>query len=395
MQIGKIADYPWSARSNNPVLASWGFKRVSDKMKRLLIIDRHQFGYLTDTYSYCRHLAGRYAITYVGWDYGLPTISLEGVQVISVERTGGQARRLGRYILRAAREMRTHNHDLVFIVLFLGCSLLRFSGGATPVVIDIRTGSEKSGRLSRWLENLQFRVEASAFRHISIISDSLRKVLRFPEGRCYILPLGAEPQGLPPRQFSDLRLLYVGTLIQRHIEETVRGVELFHRSVGNAVPITYDIVGDGDRADNDRLTDAIARSSCKESIRYHGRVPYDRLRPFLERVNVGVAFVPMTPYFHCQPATKIFEYLLAGMPVMATATEENRLVVTPDLGILHEDTAEGFCEGLHRLADSLGTYDSSHITAAATRYSWESIVRDRLEPMLEQVLVPGSPEVGA
>jgi hypothetical protein len=103
----------------------------------------------------------------------------------------------------------------------------------------------------------------------------------------------------------------------------------------------------------------------------------------------------MTPYFHCQPVTKVFEYLLAGMPVMATATEENRLVVTDDLGILHEDTAEGFCEGLHRLADSLGGYDSSKIIAAAARYSWGSIVRDRLEPMFERVLVSGSPEVGA
>ena len=42
----------------------------------LLIISQDQFGYLTDTFKYCRYLQTDFRITYVGWEYGLPAIAL-------------------------------------------------------------------------------------------------------------------------------------------------------------------------------------------------------------------------------------------------------------------------------------------------------------------------------
>ena len=354
-------------------------------MKRILIIDQHQFGYLTDTYCYCRHLAGRYDITYLSWDYRLPPMTVDGVRIITVSRDGSPLHRVLRYLLRVRQELRSGDYDVAFVVLFTGCSLLRLVRTRIPLIIDLRTGSELSNTLARRLQNSLMAFESRMFRHISVISEGLREILGFRPEACHILPLGADPQDVPDKSFHELRLLYVGTLIQRHIERTVEGLHAYLQAPGAPRTIHYDIVGDGFPEDNERLKETIRRLDCASAVTFHGRVPFAELRPFLERCNIGVAFVPMTPYFHPQPSTKIFEYLLAGMPVLATATDENARVVTPDVGVLHDDTAEDFCRGLSSIVASAPSYTSAHLRTAVLDYTWENIVHKNLEPFLLRV----------
>jgi glycosyltransferase involved in cell wall biosynthesis len=354
-------------------------------MKRILIIDQHQFGYLTDTYCYCRHLAGRYDITYVSWDFHFPPMSVAGVRIITVSRDGSRVRRVVRYLRRVREELRTGNYDVAFVVLFTGCSLLRLVRTAIPLVVDLRTGSELSNRFARWMQNSLMAFESRMFRHISVISEGLREVLGFSVERCHILPLGADPQNVPDKSFHELRLLYVGTLIQRHVERTVEGLHAYLQTAGAHRTIHYDIVGDGLPEHNELLKETIRRLDCASVVTFHGRVPFAELRPFLERCNIGVAFVPMTPYFHPQPSTKIFEYLLAGMPVLATATDENARVVTPSVGVLHKDTAEDFCRGLTSIIASAPSFTSASLRSAVLDYTWENIVHRNLEPFLLRV----------
>lgn len=354
-------------------------------MKRILIIDQHQLGYLTDTYCYCQHLAGRYDITYLSWDYGSPPMSVDNVRVITVSRDGSPFHRVARYIRRVQQELRTGAYDVGFVVLFTGCSLLRLVRTTIPLIVDLRTGSELSNPILRRAQNALMAFEASMFRNISVISEGLRVILGFRPERCHILPLGADPQDVPAKTFDGLRLLYVGTLIQRHIERTVEGLVAYVQKTHPDLPMHYDIVGDGFPEDNAVLKDTIQRLDCASMVTFHGRIPFAQLRPFLERCNVGVAFVPMTPYFHPQPSTKVFEYMLAGMPVLATRTDENVRVVPSLAGVLHDDTAEDFCNGLTNLAAAVATYSSPRIREAAQAYSWKNIVHQNLEPFLLSV----------
>lgn len=354
-------------------------------MKRILIIDQHQFGYLTDTYCYCQHLASRYDITYLSWDYGLPPMHVDNVRILTVSRDGSPVHRVARYLRRVRDELRTGAYDVAFVVLFTGSSLLRLVRTSIPLIIDLRTGSELSNPVLRRLQNALFAFEANRYRHISVISEGLREILGFTPQGCHILPLGADPQDLPGKSFKEIRLLYVGTLIQRHIERTVEGLVAYLEKNGRETPIHYDIVGDGFPEDNALLQETIRRLGCGGVVTFHGRIPFAQLRPFLERCNVGVAFVPMTPYFHPQPSTKVFEYMLAGMPVLATRTDENARVVPALAGVLHDDTAEDFCNGLTQLVASAQTYSSSRIREAAQEYTWKNIVHHNLEPFLLRV----------
>ena len=80
-----------------------------------------------------------------------------------------------------------------------------------------------------------------------------------------------------------------------------------------------------------------------------GHLKHDDLLPFWKRYNVGVSFVPVNEIYAVQPPTKTFEYLLAGMPVIATGTSENRRVVSEKNGLIVKDTAETLFQGLQHL----------------------------------------------
>jgi len=223
-------------------------------------------------------------------------------------------------------------------------------------------------------------------------------MLHIAQAKSYILPLGAEGFSLPPKRFSAMHLLYVGTLSNRDLEKTVVGFGRFFAEMKGTIDLSYDIIGDGLPAAKQRVKDAIERSNGKTVIRLHGRIPYTELKPFFEKCTVGVAFIPITPYYSPQPSTKVFEYLLAGMPVVATETDEIRRVITPEKGVLIQDTAESFYCGLKTLYDSLGRYDSNGIKASSAEYTWDFICENNLGPQFDAILkstcIPGSSTQG-
>ncbi|MGB6120605.1 MAG: glycosyltransferase [Bacteroidota bacterium] len=355
-------------------------------MKKLLIVDQHQFGYLTDTYKYCFHLRDAWDITVLCWDYGSKEVSLDGVRVLYVSREGGKPKRLARFVRAAMREVRSARYDIVFCVYFLGCSLLRAARKKQPIIMDIRTGSDRGGALRNRFDDEMLRLESRVFDMVTIVSESLRRKLRLPPAKCHLLPLGGDAMDISPKEFDGLHLFYVGTLFRRNIHKTVEGLDRVYREVGGELDVSYDIVGDGLDEEKEELERAIGRSVCREAIHYHGPIPNAELRPFLERCNVGVAFVPLEDYYQCQPSTKVFEYLLSGMPVLATSTDENRAIITEENGVLFNDTAEGFADGVRSLLRILPGFESSRLKLTVRGYAWTSIVNENLRRYLDAAL---------
>ena len=356
-------------------------------MNSLLIVDQHQFGYLTDTYKYCQHLRDAWEITVVCWDYGSRKVTIEGIRVLYVSRDGSKPQRLGRFVRHAVQEIRAGRYDIVFCVYFLGCSLLRNARKGQRIIIDIRTGSDRGGKSRRRFDDAMLRLESRMFDRITVVSKSLRDKLRLDPAKCHLLPLGGDAVEIASKTFDSLHLFYVGTLFRREIHKTVEGLDRVYREMDGALDVSYDIVGDGTDEEKEQLMRAVERSSLRDLVHYHGPVPNAELRPFLEGNNVGVAYIPIEDYYDCQPSTKVFEYLLAGMPVLATATSENRAIITRENGVLFEDSVEGFAEGVKTMLRAMPTYESSRLAETVQEYRWTSIVNGNLRRYLESAMV--------
>jgi glycosyltransferase involved in cell wall biosynthesis len=354
--------------------------------QRILILSQVQFGSVIAPYQYSRYLKDRFAITYLCWDYGYTRLDEPGVTVVYVSRQGGKIQRLARFVRECLREIRQGEYSLVFVVYFQGCFLLPLLTGWQHKVLDIRTGYVRSPGIKRWLSNRLIFFESVFYKSVTILSESLREDLGIAARKCCLVPLGATHAEFPPKTFEEMHLLYVGTLQHRFIEKTVEGFSRFYDEQQGRPNMSYVIVGGGRPGDEQRLRNAIQRSSCSQRLHYVGWVDHKDLGRYFAQANIGVAFIPLEDHFQVQPATKVFEYLLAGMPVIATNTLENARTINRNNGVLTSDTPEDFCRGLHELLDARQLYDSRAISGASTKYTWSYIINYQLYPFLVSLL---------
>ncbi len=340
--------------------------------KKLLIINQNQFGYHSDTYYYCKYLRNTFDITYLCWDYKKSKISPGTTKVIYTSRNGSKTARNLRFLMRAVREIRK-SYNVHIIKYFRGCSLLKLIYPQKAFLLDIRSGAVGTNPVNRISYELGVRIEPVFFENVSIISKGLATKLGLLK-KAFILPLGADKISVKTKAFDCMSLLYVGTLQARNIHQALQGYIKFHHEYHRQINLKFTIVGSGFGKEENRLKEIAGKANVNDSVSITGHIPHDQLQSFFDSHNIGVSHIPKTDFFNVQPPTKTFEYLLSGMPVIATDTFENHAVITLDNGILINDSSGDFYKGLIRMYENLSKYDSNAIRLNAQPYTWRKIV---------------------
>lgn len=344
-------------------------------MKSLLIINKKQFGYHTDSYQLSLYLQKDFNITFVCFDMNYPLINTEGVSVVYVSHKGNFFSKGFRFFKACFKHLK-NEFDYRFLSYFSLCSLLQILTKA-PIILDFRTGSVNTSRFKRKLDDGLKHIETKFFKEITVISKGLQQLLRIPDEKAYILPLGANILSQTGKTFLIPKLLYVGTLNNRHIEKTIEGVAIFlSQNPEFRNSLTFDIVGDGYNNEVDLLKTYITKYELGNNIKLHGRRTHKEIQQLFDQCNLGVSFVPLTEYYDHQPPTKTFEYVLSGMCCLATATSENRKYVNEQNGILHVDTPEGFAHAIDKSIKHFNRYNSSLIRQTLIEFTWSNIATD-------------------
>lgn len=341
----------------------------------ILILCQNQFGYHIDTYFYCKYLSEHHNVTYMGCDFEKPRQEMNNIRIQYVSRAGNIIIRNIRYIKAAISYLRKNPVDICFIRYFRGCSILRILFPNKLFIFDIRSGAINQKRLPRILFDSQMRFESFFYQHVTVISHPLATRLNLSE-RAKILPLGSFPLSLSDKVFNHLNLIYVGTLSNRHIEKTIFGFALFVKNAPTTTQYSYTIIGDGFCGEVDFLRSLVKELNLTGQVKILGRLPFEQLPEYFDQHNIGVSFVPMTPYFDVQPVTKTFDYLLSGMVVLATATSENRLVIDDKNGFLINDTIEDFAKGLAHILVEKDRFSSNEIREKSQKFHWQLVVKD-------------------
>lgn len=354
--------------------------------KKLLLFATHQFGYLTDTLKYCQYISEQYEITYLGWDYGKTKVTLNNVEVKYVSREGNLWQRNYRLLKALHEEVRSGQFDLVFTHYTRAVSLVKLLNRKQPFVFDIRTGSTDKRSVRRIGFNAFMKLESLFFQHITVISDGLAAQLGI---RKYsLLPLGADtiamPEGKPAHE--TLNLLYVGTLQNRNILTCVKGLQQYIEAQPDK-HIRMTIVGDSPGQELREIRQYIKDNDVlREKVICTGRVLHGDLNRYFSEADAGLSFIPVIPWYEHQPPTKTYEYLLSGLPVIATRTQEHiKLLEQEDACVLINDTADDFARALTELRRKLPDVAAVALRERYIVYSWESIVRQYFIPAIESV----------
>ena len=210
--------------------------------------------------------------------------------------------------------------------------------------------------------------------------------LHIPKNKCTIIPLGAEVFSKKVHSNNEFNLIYVGSLNNRDIDKTIIWLKYFVDKYPN-VEITYKIIGFGSKVVEDKLQALINDLNLSKIVKFIGIVPYKELYRYIEKSNIGVSFVPITPYFDVQPPTKTIEYLMSGLPVIATATRENIKLINENNGVLINDDVNNFFYGLRKLYRK--QYDNQFIRREMGKYKWQNIVNSKVRPLIQNIINEG------
>lgn len=252
--------------------------------------------------------------------------------------------------------------------------------------IQLYTLSVDKNKIKRFLLNKILQFNLRFFNHVFVANENMRKKLSIPERKVIKANIGYPDYGFKPKDYSDLKLIYLGTLHQRDVWKTVYGLKIFlEKNPAFISKIKYNIIGNGKPEDIVRLKASIIETKLSDIITYHGPLPTETVKEFIQSSNIGIAFVPLVDYYQ-NSSTKTLEYLIAGLPVIATRKEFCVNIVKEEYGSLCEDTPESFANALEDICSKVQFFVPKDIREKHLTFSMDSIIRNEFVPQLLRVI---------
>jgi glycosyltransferase involved in cell wall biosynthesis len=151
-------------------------------------------------------------------------------------------------------------------------------------------------------------------------------------GKVIVIPNGVDPERIKPgpsptpRESSCFTVGFVGSLKPWHGLSVL--IEAFHQLQQEEPRSRLLIVGDGpERA---KLSEVIERRGLQSAVQLAGAVPSAEIPGRLASMDVAVApYLPLTPFYFSP--LKMFEYMAAGLPVVASRIGQIARVIEHDV----------------------------------------------------------------
>lgn len=344
------------------------------KRIKLIYINKNQFGYHTDAYMHCIYSKNLFDILFICFDSGYTKVSENGVNVVYIKDRQNKIIN-GLLFSLCCIFYILFNRSFIFIQFFPGCSWIKRLFFWKHMVLDIRSVSISDDESLNIKLDQRITKTAALFNQVTVITEEVRDYLNLPQNKTSILPIGTNTISSVNKNFNEsLNLLYIGTLNNRNINQTIEGLALFRNKNPNQL-IKYYLVGDGSKQEMFNIKNCILENNLSEVAVFLGRKRHIDIQNLWDCCQIGISYVPISKAYNLQPPTKTLEYLSAGMAVMATKTHENMKLINNNYGVLIEDNPLNFCQGLEKLLLNRHFYDSDLIRESVATYNWKSIVQ--------------------
>ncbi len=142
------------------------------------------------------------------------------------------------------------------------------------------------------------------------------------------------------------------------------------------------IVGGGDIADKLKLL--VIEMGLTERVTFVGKVPFENLQTYIQKAHVGLCLLENIGlnYYYSLP-NRIFDYPLAGLPVIATDFPDIRTVVSEyETGLLLDNlNPANIASAIRQACENaeLREHWATTLPKAALQLSWENEINDCLK----------------
>lgn len=172
-----------------------------------------------------------------------------------------------------------------------------------------------------------------------------------------------------------LRLVYVGFLTKiRGLDLLVESVSEFVKLENSSEGIVVDIVGKGSMTR--RLQNLVRELDLTDIVSVHGWLPHSTVDTLLSKANVGVLTYRVCDHWNHTIPNKIFDYMLNGLPVVATPVRPiARIIDATNCGLIADsESKEDIARALRAMKDPKlrETLAQNGHDAVLKKYNWTS-----------------------
>lgn len=209
--------------------------------------------------------------------------------------------------------------------------------------------------------------------HVIVSSELFKDALvgrGVPEEKITVVING--PESAPHR--APFVVVYVGSVFERYgLETVIRGIALAAEELPSIELQAF--MSDVDPACLHRLGELARGLGVAERVAFSSRIAPAAVRRQLATADVGIVPARRSPHIDLVYPTKLFDYLAAGLPVLAARTPPVERRFGDAIEYYEPDDPEQFAAALIRLASDRG--DKAGVVARASQLpvelQWESI----------------------
>lgn len=174
--------------------------------------------------------------------------------------------------------------------------------------------------------------------------------------------------------------VYVGTFYGRKIENILRAI----KEIAIDYPkVRLILIGHG--LPQREIEKEIKHLNIEKYVSFKGFIPFEHLGNIFMNSHVGIAYIPIVNEYYYQPVTKTLEYLINGLPVLASRVLENQKVITKHNGVLIDDSVNALIQGMKYMIANYSNYNRKSIQENSLKYGWTYSVKDYLLKILENI----------
>lgn len=337
-------------------------------MKHCIVVTgfaRTQPGYLDFAYR-IEALAKKYRVTVISdHELTVPEMQIEGVEHVVLpcsESTAGWLK----YLWLASRYIRTAQPDVVVLLHTMTAPLVYLLNGIPHTLY----WNEHALRVKGFGETSLLRKWYREWKYQMLFINAARKAdLVMPIGEAHyedLLQHGCAPEKVrliymgvddkfvgvalraqPRDESQPLELIYTGTVEKARGRDVM--LEGISKAIHGGINARLTMVG-ASVEEAEYCRNYAAQLGLGSAIRVVGRVVGNEIPGYLAKADAGICIWEDRPWWRFNPPTKLFEYLVAGLPVLASNIRTHSLYVKDGVnGMLFEYDADSLASQIRRL----------------------------------------------